>query len=85
MINIICAGMIVVGNAHYIDVSGGNWNVIYQNVHLIRDRDNIYSDGGQYEITIAKDHKKIWVQLDVDDNPTDRGEMLRCRKWKQQR
>jgi hypothetical protein len=81
---LLCAGLLIFGGAKTIDVSGKSfYNYMPQphsHFNLKAIRRNVYSDGGQYQLTLASDHKRVWVQLDTDDNPHDRGDELKCNK-----
>jgi hypothetical protein len=82
-----CAGILIHGSADHIDVSGNSDLLYTEHVRLFHGKWNynprgVYDDGGQYQVTIARDRSRIWVQMDADDNPRDPGVMVRCRKVK---
>lgn len=78
-IGLLCAGMLIHGNARAIEISGRNFNVVEQHMRLAAVRPRVYVDG-QYQIIIARNRNRVWVQLDRDDNPHDRGEMIHCKR-----
>lgn len=81
---LICGGLMIAGNAAAVDVSGDSfYNYARPNsIRLTQYHGNVYDDGGQYQITIARDKKRAWVQTDTDDNPRDRGVELKCKRLK---
>ncbi len=86
MIALVCAGLILTGDARYLTVSGDSFYNYMRPAGVVRmtavERGRVYDDGGQVQITISRDRKRVWVQKDADDNPRDRGVELRCVSYK---
>lgn len=85
LFKILCAGMIITGNADNIVVIGSNDMLYAPRLKLSNNRWNghapgVYEDGGQLQITVARDRRHIWVNTDTDDIP-GRGTRLSCSKW----
>lgn len=82
MFALVCAtGLLLSGNANHLIVSGNSlYNYMSpQYAVMVRVKRYVYTDGGQYQITLAPNHRRVWVQTDTDDNPGQRGIALRCR------